>query len=249
MTAPPASGGEPAPNAPRLPGAAAKSAMPPDRLPIFPLSGVVLLPRARLPLNIFEPRYLAMTRDAIAGQPYIGMVQPISGATTDPPSPERSAGFARAGKPAVFGVGCAGRIVEWRDASEGRMLITLSGVCRFQIVAELGAAAPYRVVDASYAPFAADLGDDGAGALDRASLLRTLKAYLGRRKFKADFEVLSRAPAGELVNWLTMALPFSHSEKQALLEAADLAQRAALMIHLMQLALLESAGGAAGAVH
>jgi Lon protease-like protein len=186
-------------------------------------------------LHIFEPRYVAMTRDAIAGQPFIGMVQPIAAAAID--------------KPPVFGTGCAGRIVEWREAGDGRLLIALSGISRFQIVAELGVATPYRVVDASYAAFAGDLADDGQGEVDRAALLRTLKSFLGRRKFKADLETISRAPAAEMVNWLTMVLPFSPSEKQALLEAADFGQRAILMTRLMQLALLESPGGAAGTAH
>jgi len=235
MSAPPAGRNEPAPRVPSLPGDSPLAALPPHRLPIFPLSGVVLLPRTRLPLHIFEPRYVAMTRDAIAGLPYIGMVQPIPAAAGD--------------KPPVFGIGCAGRIVEKREVGEGRLLIALAGVCRFQIVAELDAATPYRVVDASYAAFTADLGDEDAADIDLADLLRTVKNFLRRREFKGDLATISRSPAAELINWLVMVLPLSPSEKQALLQAAGLGQRALLLNRLLQLAALESPSGATGAIH
>lgn len=194
----------------------------PIQLPIFPLSGAVLMPRAVLPLNIFEPRYLAMTRDAIGSHKYIGMVQP------------KMEGRA----PPVYETGCVGRIHEWQETADGRILMTLSGVMRFRIVEELAVTTAYRQVRADYTPFSADLVEahDVSPQL-RQKLSDELRQYLETRGLAADWSAVKSATDETLVSALTMLCPFSGAEKQALLEAADLPQRTAILSTLLNFSL------------
>ena len=203
----------------------------PQVLPVFPLTGVLLLPRGRLPLNIFEPRYLAMTRDALAGERLIGMVQP-----SQPQDDNRGGGGA---DPPVYPVGCAGRLTQFSETDDGRYLITLTGVSRFRIVEELPLLSGYRRIVPDWAPFAADRARPPEPGFDRQRLLRGLRGYFGQRKITADFEAIEKAPGEYLVTSLAMACPFAPSEKQALLEAADLDARAELLTALVEMAAVE----------
>jgi Lon protease-like protein len=192
----------------------------PQMIPLFPLDGAVLLPRGRLPLNIFEPRYLNMIDDAMAGDRLIGMVQTIGG---DPEHP----GLAR--------VGCAGKVTSFAETQDGRYLITLTGICRFVLGQELAAPMPYRQVRADYAPFAVDLQPPEDVAFEREPLLEALRAYLHRRSMDIEWETARDAPADALITSLSMALPFEVAEKQALVEAASLADRTRTLIALLQI--------------
>ncbi|CAO3372498.1 LON peptidase substrate-binding domain-containing protein [Azospirillum argentinense] len=211
----------------------------PRQLPIFPLAGVLLLPRGRLPLNIFEPRYLAMIEDALAGDRMIGMVQP-----TDP--------ACRLREPAVYGTGCAGRITSFAETEDGRYLITLTGVSRFAIMRELEGLRGYRRVAADWDRFAGDLidplergGADGCG-LDRPRLLAGLKGYFKMQGLSVDWKAIDGTPDERLVTSLAMICPFSASEKQALLETPDLPERAKLLIALVEMAILDGHEGDGG---
>ncbi|QDH71954.1 LON peptidase substrate-binding domain-containing protein [Brevundimonas sp. M20] len=199
----------------------------PQVIPVFPLSGVLLLPRGQLPLNIFEPRYLNMIDDAMAGDRIIGIIQPSGGSLQ---------------LPGLSPIGCAGRITSFNETSDGRYLITLTGVARYRIATELPVKTPYRQVRAAFDAWADDLipPPPGEGALDRDGLLEALKAYLETRGLDIDWDMAETAPPEALVNSLSMALPFEPSEKQALLEAADLDRRAEVLTALMQI------GAAAG---
>jgi Lon protease-like protein len=203
----------------------------PDILPIFPLTGVLLLPRGRLPLNIFEPRYLAMTRDALGGARLIGMVQP-----SEPQDDSRGGGGLN---PPVYPVGCAGRVTQFSETDDGRYLITLTGISRFRIKEELPLLDGYRRVVPDWQPFTHDRERSGKPDFDRDRLVRGLKSYFGRRQIQADFEAIEKAPAEYLVTSLAMACPFAPSEKQALLEAIDPDERARLLTTLVEMAGIE----------
>ena len=186
----------------------------PQLIPVFPLDGALLLPGGDLPLQIFEPRYLNMVDDAMAGDRMIGMIQ------TKP-------GGDRA-RPHLAQVGCAGRITSYAETSDGRYLITLTGVCRFDAGEELILRMPYRQLRARYDRFEADLARDeeaDAGEARRARFAKALKRYLNRRELDIDWETANEAPLEALVNSLCMGLPFEPAEKQALLEAPDLVAR------------------------
>jgi len=203
----------------------------PQRIPVFPLAGAILLPGARLPLNIFEPRYLAMIRDTVTGDGLIGMIQPADPSASDH-------------EPETYEVGCAGRITEQQDTPDGRIVIALTGVCRFRITQELQRDTPYRQVHADFATFEADLTEEFAPALTgRELLIRTLKAFLDHNGLKVDWSAAARAPDQALVNSLSMLLPLSPAEKQALLESATLAERADLLTALLGMAALEGDDG------
>jgi hypothetical protein len=206
----------------------------PDVLPIFPLVGVLLLPRARLPLNVFEPRYLAMTRDALGGERLIGMIQP-----SDPQGGQGIGGM----NPPVYPVGCAGRITQFSETDDGRFLITLTGVSRFRIVEELPLLSGYRRVIPDWKPFEPDREIPDAPQFDRARLVRGLKNFFGQRQLSADWSAIEKAPAEQLVASIAIACPFAPSEKQALLEAADLEQRAALLTGLVEMAAIQPITG------
>jgi Lon protease-like protein len=203
----------------------------PDRIPIFPLAGAILLPGGRMPLNIFEPRYLAMVRDAMKGSRMIGMIQPSDAESDDY-------------EPSVFGTGCLGRVVDFSETGDGRYQIALSGVCRFKVVEELSRDTSYRQVIANYEPFKDDFAaGDGPQNMDREGLMAALKAFLGSRNLKADWDAARGASDTVLVNSLSMVLPMIPAEKQALLEAPTIADRAATLTALMQMAMLEGDDG------
>jgi Lon protease-like protein len=216
------------------PGPREKIALP-DILPIFPLTSVLLLPRGRLPLNIFEPRYLAMTRDALGGERLIGMIQP-----SDPPQDNTGGGpgIDRMNPP-VYPIGCAGRLTQFSETDDGRFLITLTGVSRFRIREELPLLDGYRRVVPDWRPFAHDRAAPGTPEFDRERLIRGLKSYFAQRQISADWEAIGKAPGEYLVTSLAMACPFASSEKQALLEAADPDERARLLTTLVEMAATE----------
>jgi|SRR5579871_4207166 len=200
----------------------------PKTLGIFPLTGVLVLPHGQLPLNVFEPRYLALVEAALSGSRMIGMIQPVE--------PEE-----KTLKPALAAIGCAGRITGYRETDDGRYLITLTGICRFRVQAELPVDTPFRQVAADYSAFAADLAEGGDGEFPRERLLAALNEYLSRRDLKADWRSVMNAPAETLVNALAMLCPFEPAEKQALLEAPGWPERVSTL-----LALLEMAGASSG---
>jgi uncharacterized protein len=201
----------------------------PDTLPIFPLTGVLLLPRGRLPLNIFEPRYLAMTRDALGGERLIGMVQP-----NEPQQDNRGRGAHE--NPPVYPIGCAGRITSFSETDDGRYLLTLTGVSRFRIRDELPLLSGYRRVVAEWQPFARDVDTPSGTEFDRERFIRGLKGFFTQRQISADWEAIEKAAGEHLINSIAMLCPFAPSEKQALLEATDLDERARLLIALVEMA-------------
>ena len=212
------------------------SAALPVILPIFPLTGVLLLPRGRLPLNIFEPRYLAMTRDALAGERMIGMVQPSNpaGSGSNPP---------------VYPTGCAGRITSFAETEDGRFLITLTGTSRFRIREELPLLEGYRRVVPEWREFARDLENEDEAGFDRDRLLRGLRAYFRQHQISADWDAVTAVPGERLVTSIAMICPFEPSEKQALLEAPDLDERARLLTTIVEMAVLNRPSDGAGARH
>ncbi|MGE5202061.1 MAG: LON peptidase substrate-binding domain-containing protein [Acidobacteriota bacterium] len=195
----------------------------PPAIPIFPLTGVLLLPHGRMPLNVFEPRYLAMVSDALPWPRLIGMVQPLEGR-------------GDAGEPPVYQIGCAGRIVHFSETEDGRYVIQLAGVARFQIAAELPMQRGYRLVRPDWSRFRADVAPPAQGGLDRERLLAALRPFLQRRNVGIDWDAAGKAPDDALVTTLAMACPFQPSEKQALLEADTLAARASLLTALLEMA-------------
>lgn len=203
----------------------------PDILPIFPLTGVLLLPRGRLPLNIFEPRYLAMTRDALGGERLIGMVQP------NQPQGDNHGGGGLS--PPVYPVGCAGRITAFAETDDGRYLITLTGMSRFRILEEFPLLSGYRRVRPDWGPFRVDLDPEEVVDFDRRQLVRGLRNFFTQQGLKADWEAIDKAPIEHLVTSIAMMCPFPPSEKQALLEAADLGERARLLAALVEMAAVK----------
>jgi hypothetical protein len=199
----------------------------PGVIPVFPLPGALLLPRGQMPLNIFEPRYLAMVDDALRdGHRLIGMIQPdvAHARSTD--------------KPSLYKIGCVGRITQLAESGDGRYLIELTGVARFRVEEELKVATPYRQCRVTYAPFADDfIARKGENAVDRAALLVALTDFLKANDLKADWEGIERAPNEALVNALSMMSPYGTAEKQALLEAPDLKTRAEVLIAITEIEL------------
>jgi Lon protease-like protein len=200
----------------------------PQVIPVFPLDGALLLPGGDLPLQIFEPRYLNMIDDVMAGDRILGMIQTRAGGDRE--------------RPKLTGVGCAGRITSYAETSDGRYLITLTGICRFEAGEEMAVPMPYRQLRARYDRFAGDLGDDEAQEAPpqaRDRFATALKRYLNHRELDIDWETASSAPLEALVNSLAMGLPFEPAEKQALLEAPDLAGRFETLSTLLEIDALE----------
>jgi hypothetical protein len=194
----------------------------PGVIPVFPLDGALLLPGGVLPLQIFEPRYLNMIDDAMAGDRIIGMIQ--------------TSGAGARSRPGLARVGCAGRITSYSETGDGKYLIALTGLCRFEVEAEVSAPKPYRQVQAAFAPFEGDLQFDGDGdEFERAPFLELLRRYLDNRGLGVEWDVVNAAPAGALINSLCMALPFSRLEKQALLEAMELDRRRDVLTTLLEI--------------
>jgi hypothetical protein len=194
----------------------------PTTLPVFPLTGAVLLPRGELPLNIFEARYLAMVDAALHGDRLIGMIQPTEHED-------------KVLTPTLAKVGCAGRITGFRETDDGRILITLTGICRFEVIEELAAKTAFRQVRPDYGRFLGDLVADSATDFPRDRLLVALKSYLRRRDLKADWRSVMEAPPEILVNALAMLCPFQPAEKQALVEAQSWPERVDTLVAILEM--------------
>jgi Lon protease-like protein len=195
----------------------------PAALPVFPLDNVIIMPGAVLPLNIFEPRYLNMIEDAFKSHHLIGMVQPRPEAVAE-------------SEPALYTTGCAGRITSYSETSDGRMLISLTGVIRFDVLEELASIRGYRQVVPDWKPYSGDLDQGWQTAVaDRQRLDRALRDYLQEREFEIDWESLQRLPDMRLVNLMATLLPLGSAEKQAILEAPTQEQRADLFISAIEI--------------
>ena len=201
----------------------------PATLPVFPLTGAVLLPRGQLPLNIFEARYLAMVDAALAGARFIGMVQPTEHEE-------------KVLTPSLSKVGCAGRITSFRETDDGRCLITLSGICRFRVAEELTVKTPFRQIRPDYRPYLGDLVEDAAADFPRDRLMIALKQYLSQRDLKADWRSVMTAPPETLVNALAMLCPFEPAEKQALVEAPGWSERVDTLVALLEMSATPAPG-------
>ena len=199
----------------------------PGTIPVFPLPGALLLPRGQMPLNIFEPRYLAMIDDALRdGHRLIGMIQPDASHA------------GPADKPPLFKIGCVGRITQLGESGDGRYLIELTGVARFRVEQELPVKTEYRQCRVTYAPFADDfIARKGEAEVDREAVLTALRAFMKANDLKADWEGIDQAPNEALVNALSMMSPYGPPEKQALLEAPDLKTRAELLVAITEIEL------------
>ncbi len=206
----------------------------PGVIPVFPLPGALLLPRGQMPLNIFEPRYLAMIDDALrSGLRLIGMIQPDPGH----PGPHPS-------KPELFRIGCVGRITQIAESGDGRYLLELTGVTRFRVEEELAVGTPYRQCRVSYQPFIGDFtARKGEDDVDRKALLRALADFLKANNLKADWDGIENAPNEALVNALAMMSPYGSAEKQALLEAPDLKTRAEILVAVTEIELAKGKTG------
>lgn len=200
----------------------------PEIIPVFPLAGALLLPRGQMPLNIFEPRYLAMVDDSLRdGHRLIGMIQPDVAH-----SPKNS------DKPALFRVGCVGRITQLAESGDGRYILELTGVARFKVVEELEVLTAYRQCKVDFFAFVDDftarMGED---EVDREALLAVLADFLKANNLKVDWEGVESAPNEALVNALAMMSPYGPAEKQAMLEAPDLKTRAEILIAVTEMDL------------
>jgi Lon protease-like protein len=203
----------------------------PDVIAVFPLPGALLLPRGQMPLNIFEPRYLAMIEDALhSSHRMIGMIQP------HPAHPG-----ADQNKPNLFRIGCLGRITQFAESGDGRYLIQLTGIARFRIEEELPVSTLYRQCRVSYRAFVDDfVARKGEEQVDRKALLRALTEFLKANNLKADWEGIENAPNEALVNALAMMSPYDVAEKQAMLEAPDLKARAEILVAVTEIELAKS---------
>jgi Lon protease-like protein len=200
------------------------------------LRGVILLPRATLPLNVFEPRYLAMMDDVLAGGRVLGLIQPDRTDAVEESPQDRASSLKR--------IGCLGRVTAFQEMDDSRLLITLTGISRFSITGEIESGKPYRTCEVTYDHHARDLGgDDSAEDIDRKELLRVLKNYLEAHKLRADWKAIANAETELLINALSVVSPFGPEEKQALLEAIDIKARAEVLIALAEMELASDKGG------
>jgi len=198
----------------------------PDIIPVFPLPRALLLPRAELPLNIFEPRYLQMIEDAIKGERVIGMIQPNE--------PEENASKV----PPLYAIGCAGRLTNFSETGDGRYQVVLTGIVRFRVIEEVNVTTPYRQCKVDYNTFAEDLVPGlGEDDVDREALLKSLANYLAANSIDVDWAGVTQAPTEALVNGLCLMAPFGVREKQALLEAQDLKTRSELLVAATEITL------------
>lgn len=198
----------------------------PETVRLFPLPGALLLPNALLPLNVFEPRYLEMTRDAMADDRIIAIIQP-----------KGQAGLDQAAKPELYSVGGLGRIVEFAESPDGRFLIVLQGLLRFRLVEECDVDTPYRQAKISFDGYLGDVRDppplrEGL----RGEMEEALRGYLDAQGLSADWDAVAQADDDGLVRTLAGVCPFDPIEKQALLEAPDLLARAEMLVALMRFA-------------
>jgi uncharacterized protein len=206
----------------------------PPRIPVFPLRGAILLPRATLPLNVFEPRYLEMLDAVMSGDRLIGIVQPATGdGGEDDESPPGPVGLRN--------VGCVGRVTSYQEVDHARRMITLTGVMRYDILDEALTDLPFRVMSVSYDRYASDLNEGlGEEQVDCPNLLRVLRSYLDANKLEADWAAIQRASSEFLINALCVMCPYGPEEKQALLEAEDLKCRADVLVALAEMELASS---------
>lgn len=196
----------------------------PETIPVFPLAGALLLPRTDLPLNVFEPRYIDMIEFAMMTDRVIGMIQPVPGETS--------------AKPKLATIGCLGRITSYAETNDDRLLISLTGICRFEVLHERKMRTPFRQVMVEYGGFAADLAEgNGARSVDRDAVIKAFRQYLEANNMGANWEEVEQVPTELLVNTLSQLAPYPAPEKQALLEANDLQARADMLIALTELAL------------
>ena len=204
----------------------------PELIPVFPLAGALLLPRGQVPLNVFEPRYLEMIDTALAGRRIIGLVQPEG----DPEAEEP--------RPRLYRVGCAGRIVRFAETGDGRYLVSIAGVARYQIVEEIRAETAFRQCRVDFRPFLSDFRPrEGEEEVDREAVLAALGKFVEATKLKIDWKSIDEAPNEALVNALSMMAPVGTREKQALLEAPDLKTRAETLIAITEMELAKSQAG------
>lgn len=203
----------------------------PAAIPLFPLGGALLLPRGQMPLNIFEPRYLAMIDDALKGERVIGIIQP---------EPENG---RQPEIPPLLKVGCLGRITQFSETGDGRYIITLTGISRFRLLDELAVTTPYRQGRVNYDSFAADfVARTGEEEVDRKGLLKALRDFAKANDLKIDWKGVNEAPNEALVNALSMMCPFGPREKQALLEAQTLKDRAEVLVAITEIELARGGG-------
>ncbi len=211
----------------------------PPTIPVFPLAGVLLLPGGSLPLNVFEPRYLNMIRDAMAGDGIVGMIQPVVRERMEPDD-----------HPELYPIGCAGRIDQATETDDGRIALELTGICRFDVAEELPLENGYRRVAARYDRYRADIGGGeakgAAETVDRGRLIAALKRYMAAEGMAGDWSAIDNTPGERLVTTLAMACPFGAAEKQALIECPDLAAMSETVITLLDMA---AAGGGVSAAH
>ena len=210
----------------------------PDILPVFPLQGVVMLPQSRLPLNVFEPRYMSMVQDVL-GSParMIGVIQPTE--------------MERPGDapPRLYQVGCAGRITSFNETEDGRFLINLTGVCRFAVAHELETALPYRSVKVDWDKYQSDFEEVRDEDVDRKRLTDVLQNYFRTHEIAADWNAVQGTPTDALISSLVMICPLSPSEKQALLESKNLQSRADMLMTLLSMANFNRPDGEGGVRH
>ena len=207
------------------------------KIPIFPLTGAVLFPGTQLPLNIFEPRYVQMIDDALAGPGrLLGMIQPAKQ-------------NQEAGNKALKKVGCLGRISSFNEAEDNRYLITLSGIVRFEVDEELNVTTPYRQVIANYEDFKTDIETQNSNGIDRSKLLALVKRYLEHRKILADWEIIKQTPTEQLINYSGILVPFTPEEKQLLLEAKTLVTRGHALEALYQSYIFDLSGEKSDQLH
>lgn len=205
----------------------------PDTIAVFPLSGVLLLSGGHLPLNVFEPRYLALVDDALKSNRLIGVIQPDLNEIDESP----------AGAPELCRVGTIGRITTFGETGDGRYVIDLAGVCRFRLIDEIPGTLAYR--RAKIVPFISDLHEpEDDPAVDRNALLKAFRSYLDANKLEVDWEAVSKTTNRMLVNSLAMMAPFGAPEKQALLETPDLRTRAETLVAMTEMVLAKAFGDA-----
>ena len=203
----------------------------PNELPVFPLEGALLLPGGTLPLNIFEPRYLTMIDHALGQSRCIGMIQPNS-------KPDQT--ILDDSNTPLYKIGCLGRITSFMETDDGRYLISLQGLVRYNVANEISSDFGYRRVIPDYTPYRPDLENTESEDLDRDRLLSCLRSYFDVNNIDADWKAIEHTNNHRLVNTLAMICPFSSAEKQAILEASTLVQRADIMETIMDMAVHQS---------
>ncbi len=218
-----------------MPKRPASPAELPQSVPIFPLSGALLLPFAHRPLNVFEPRYIDMVDAALRTDRLIGMIQPVD---TSEESPR--------GRAPLQTIGCVGRLTHFEETGEGRYFIILEGVCRFELRSELTVISPYRQAAISAARFALDFERGfGAEAVDRPRFVKMMRDYAEFADIEMNWDEIAKTPIADLVNFCCMVSPYGAADKQALLEANSLEARAETLIAMAEYEMARGGAGAA----